>query len=218
MSYTRIYLARHGQVEGHECQRYNGQGNVPLTALGRAQSERICRHLDTLPIGAVYSSDLDRSSHCARLVAERHGLNVFCEAALREIHIGDWEGRTWDELQEGCPDAWQERLDDLANYQVPGGESLQQAADRVRPVIRQILQRHVGETVVVVAHGGINRIVLLDAIGADLKRAFNIEQDYGCLNIIDYLDRGHAVVKLLNGMAHQNENRHDREKIARLAL
>jgi alpha-ribazole phosphatase/probable phosphoglycerate mutase len=55
-----------------------------------------------------------------------------------------------------------------------------------------------------VAHGGVNRIILLDAIGAALEQAFSIEQDYGCLNIIDYLDDGLSVVRLLNGTAHQN--------------
>ena len=201
MQRTRIYLVRHGQVEGHKEKRYNGQANVPLTQLGREESDRVCDSLNDIHLNAVYSSDLDRSRYCAELVAAAHNLSVNTCESLRELHIGDWEGRTWAELQEAYPDDWQLRLQDLVNFQVPGGESLQDAADRIRPTIRGIITRHLGGDVVLVAHGGVNRIVLLDAIGAPLEQAFSIEQDYGCLNIIDYLIDGNAVVKLLNGTA-----------------
>lgn len=202
MQCTRIYLVRHGQVVGHQEKRYNGQVNVPLTELGRMQSVRIRDCLDKFKLEAVYSSDLDRSRHCAELVAAAHALTVVAHEALRELHIGDWEGRTWAELQEVYPDDWQARLQDLVNFQVPGGESLQDAADRIRPVIRKILANHLGGSVALIAHGGVNRVILLDAIGAPLEQAFSIEQDFGCLNVIDYFANGNSVVKLLNGTAH----------------
>jgi alpha-ribazole phosphatase/probable phosphoglycerate mutase len=204
MQRTRIYLVRHGQVEGYQEKRYNGQSNVLLTEIGKEQSERICARLSGLALQAVYSSDLCRSRYCARLIADGHDLDVVAEEALREINFGDWEGRPWVELQETYPQDWQRRLQDLTNYQVPGGESLQDTADRIRPVIRRIIENHPGGDVALVAHGGINRIILLDAIGAALEQAFSIEQDYGCLNIIDYQDDGRSVVRLLNGTAHQD--------------
>jgi len=204
MQRTRIYLVRHGQVEGHEEKRYNGQVNVSLTQLGIEQSERVCECLAGIPLDAVYSSDLVRSSYCAELIAAMHDLRVSTHESLRELHIGDWEGRTWAELQEKYPEDWQARLQDLVNFQVPGGESLQDAADRIRPTIQKIIEHHVSGDVVLVAHGGANRIILLDAIGAPLEQAFSIEQDYGCLNIIDYFADGHSVVKLLNSTAHQD--------------
>lgn len=203
MQRTRIYLLRHGQVEGHEERRYNGQVNVPLTPLGLEQSARLCAALNDVALTAIYSSDLDRSGYCADLIASAHDLVTIRKPSLREVHIGDWEGRTWSELQEACPDDWRARLHDLVNFRVPGGESLQDAADRIRPEIGSILAEHAGGNVALVAHGGVNRIILLDALGAPLEKAFSIEQDYGCLNIIDYFADGNAVVKLLNGTAHQ---------------
>jgi alpha-ribazole phosphatase/probable phosphoglycerate mutase len=174
MQRTRIYLVRHGQVEGYKEKRYNGQVNVPLTSLGKEQSVRVCDCLAGASLDAVYCSDLDRSRYCAELVATAHDLEVCTEASLRELHIGDWEGRTWAELQEAYPEDWQERLRDLVNFQVPGGESLQDAANRIRPTIQEILANHSGGDVALVAHGGVNRIVLLDAIGAPLGQALSI--------------------------------------------
>ena len=204
MQPTRLFLVRHGQVEGHEEKRYNGQVNVPLTPLGREQSARVRVYMTGISVDAVYSSDLDRSFHCAELIAQAHNLEIVTDAALRELHVGDWEGRTWAELHEAYPDDWQARLKDLVNFQVPGGESLQDAANRIRPTLTKIIKEHVGGNVVLVAHGGVNRIILLDAIGAPLQQAFSIEQDFGCLNIIDYFEGGNSVVKLLNGVSHQD--------------
>jgi alpha-ribazole phosphatase len=204
MERTRLYLIRHGQVEGYEEKRYNGQENVPLTQLGEVQSELVCAYLLNASLDAVYSSDLDRSHYCAKLIAASHQLKVTTEASLRELHLGDWQGRTWAELQEAYPEDWQARLQNLVNFQVPGGESLQDAADRIRPTIMGILDKHRGGDIAVVAHGGVNRIILLDAIGASLEQAFSIEQDYGCLNIIDYFAAGNAVIRLLNETAHQD--------------
>lgn len=204
MERTRLYLIRHGQVEGYEEKRYNGQENVPLTALGKLQSEHVCACLLDTSLDAVYSSDLDRSHYCAELIAASHQLKVTTAASLRELHLGDWQGRTWAELQESYPEDWQARLQNLVNFQVPGGESLQDAANRIRPTIRRILDKHRGKDIALVAHGGVNRIILLDAIGASLEQAFSIEQDYGCLNIIDYFATGNAVIRLLNETAHQD--------------
>jgi alpha-ribazole phosphatase/probable phosphoglycerate mutase len=199
MQSTRVYLVRHGQVEGHEQTRYNGQTNVALTALGKRQSAYLGRRLRAEPIRAVYSSDLDRTMYAAELIATQHGLDVQADAVLRELDAGLWEGKTWTELRTRYPEDWFARLRDLVHYSAPGGESFQDVADRVRPFVQTLIERHVGESIVLVAHGGVNRVILLDAIGAPLDRAFAIEQDYCCLNIIDYAVDGSRLVRLLNG-------------------
>jgi len=198
MTATRIYLVRHGQVEGHEEKRYNGQADVALTPQGQGQYGLLQMRLQKKNISAVYSSDLKRCVEGAQLLAASHGLVPELREELRELHIGDWEGMTWQELQQQYPEQWQARLDDIVYYQVPGGESLAQLAARVNPAIARIVAEHPGEEVAVVAHGGVNRVILLEAIGAPLERLFHIEQDYGCLNAIDYYPDGRAIVTMLN--------------------
>jgi alpha-ribazole phosphatase len=172
---------------------------VLLTELGLVQYETLRSRLANKPLRAVYTSDLSRCRNGARLLAEPHGLMPIATAKLRELHIGEWEGMTWKELQERFPKQWQARLGDIVNYRVPGGENLVDVAARLRPVMRRILTEHAGQEVLVVGHGGVNRVILLDAIGAPLDRLFHIEQNFGCLNIIDYYSDGIGMVKLLNG-------------------
>ena len=196
---TRIYLIRHGEVEGAETPRYNGHADVPLSERGIGQYHQLKERLAAMRISACYTSDLSRCAVGAEIIGARLGLTPIRERSLRELDIGLWEGKSWAELMEEYPQEWRARLADMANYRAPLGESLTDLSDRVMPVIKGIASRHTGEEVLVVAHGGTNRVILLNAIGAPLSALFNIEQDYCCINIIDYYTDGLSVVKLLNG-------------------
>jgi alpha-ribazole phosphatase len=196
---TRIYLIRHGQVAGHDQPRYNGQADVGLTDVGLEQYHVLKERLAGNPLSACYTSDLSRCAIGAKIICGRFGIEPVRRPELRELNIGVWEGLTWQEIAQRWPMEWQARLSDLVNYRVPQGENLLDVEARVMPVIAEIVERHKGQEILVVGHGGVNRIVLLNAIGAPLAGMFNIEQNYGCLNIIDYYADGRATVKLLNG-------------------
>jgi alpha-ribazole phosphatase len=197
--HTRIYLIRHGQVTGFDQPRYNGQTDVALTDCGVEQYHQLKGRLADRKISACYTSDLTRCTIGAEIICTELDIKPTVHRELRELNIGVWEGLAWQEIQSQWPDDWKARLADLVNYRVPGGENLLDVEARVMPVINDIVKRHQGEEVLVVAHGGVNRIILLNAIGAPLAGMFNIEQNYGCLNIIDYYADDRATVKLLNG-------------------
>jgi alpha-ribazole phosphatase len=80
-----------------------------------------------------------------------------------------------------------------------GGENLLDLRERAHSAIAEIVARHPGQEVIVVGHGGINRIILLDALGAPLEGIFSLSQFYGCLNILDYRADGRVTVQLING-------------------
>jgi alpha-ribazole phosphatase len=196
---TRIYLIRHGEVEGAGTARYNGHADVSLTERGKVQYRQLRERFEDAAITACYTSDLLRCAWGADLLGVQLGVEPVMDRNLRELDIGIWEGMTWAELMEKYPEEWQARLADIVNYRVPGGESLLDLQERLMPVIKGIVARHREEDVLVVAHGGANRVILLNAIGAPLSALFNIEQSYCCLNIIDYYEDGKTVVNLLNG-------------------
>lgn len=196
---TRLYLIRHGEVEGAGVRRYNGHTDVALSPRGMEQYHALKGRFGGARISACYTSDLTRCRIGARILGEHLGVEPTLERNLREMSVGIWEGKTWEELKAQYPEEWEARLADIVNYRVPQGENLIDVHLRVMPVIEGIVARHRGEEVLVVAHGGTNRVILLNAIGAPLDFLFNIEQTYCCLNIIDYYADGKTVVKLLNG-------------------
>jgi alpha-ribazole phosphatase len=196
---TRIYLIRHGQVVGHDKPSYNGHADVALTGLGVSQYHQLKERLADAGLTACYSSDLSRCAAGAAIICAPLGIKPVLKPELRELNIGIWEGLTWEEIISRYPQEWQARLDDIVNYRVPEGENLLDLAGRAIPAFRSIISAHPGENVLVVGHGGMNRVPLLDAIGAPLAMLFNIEQKYACLNIIDCYEDGKTVVSLLNG-------------------
>lgn len=196
---TRIFLIRHGEIEGSGESRYNGQSEVPLTLRGIEQYRELAQRLKGKPVAACYSSDLSRCLDGAGILCAGRDIRPIPRAELRELSFGEWEGLTWSQLEERFPDQWRARMNDFVGYRAPGGESLNDLKERVLAMLREMLERHRGDQLLVVAHGGVNRVVLLDALGAPPSSMFRIEQDFGCLNIIDYHPDGNPVVRLLNG-------------------
>lgn len=195
---TRLYLVRHGQVMNFETETYNGHRDVDITAHGVRQMEAVADRLKDEDLAGVYCSDLVRARKGADIIAAPHGLVPEPRPALRELDINLWEGLNADQVEERFPgafDAWREQG---ADYRIPGGERIRDLVERVLPALREILISHRGGRVVLVVHGGVNRVILADAMGVDFNHLYSIEQDYGCLNIVDYFS-DYAVVKLVNG-------------------
>ena len=204
MHATRIYLIRHGQVVNHHEYRYNGHFDVDITPVGVEQMNRISDFLAHQPIKAVYSSDLQRAVKGARIIGKRLSINPVMVHDLRELNLGRWEGLTREEAVAKYPEEAGFSFKELATSKVKEGESLIDLRARVIPALEGILERHARQSVCIVAHGGVNRVILSEAMKLSLDNFFSIEQDYGCLNIIDYLEDGMKVVKLLNGGPNQD--------------
>lgn len=201
---TRLYLIRHGQVVNHHEFRYNGHFDVDITVIGILQMENIAAFLAAKSIAAVYSSDLQRAAKGAEIIGGTLGLRPIKIHAFRELHLGRWEGLTREEGAARFPEEADFRFRDLARARVKDGENLHDLKNRVMPALKDTLMKHTGEHIALIAHGGVNRVVLCDAIGLPMENFFRIEQDYGCLNVIDYFDDGVKVVKLLNGGPNQD--------------
>jgi alpha-ribazole phosphatase/probable phosphoglycerate mutase len=196
---NRLYLARHGQVQGFERSPIYGRTDVEITDVGRTQMEALSERLRHVRIDAVYASDLQRAFLGAQIVGRHHNIPIVKVPGLREMDFGAWEGLTVAEVQERFPDELQEREKDLLGYRMPGGgESLEAFSRRVLSSLRDIYDERKGEDILLVAHGMVNRVILCEAMGLDLSMLFRLHQDYGCLNIIDtFSDTG--LVRLVNG-------------------
>ena len=196
---NRVYLIRHGQINGYESFPVYGHTDVDLTETGILQMQQVSERLRFADLKAIYSSDLKRSKKGARMISRYHDIPVHFLPELREMNFGDWEGLTLSDIQGHFPGELEKRKADLVNYRIPGdGESIGNFSKRVINCYEGILEGQGGKDIVIVAHGGVNRVILCKALGLDLIHLFNLHQDYGCLNIIDYFSDS-VLIRLING-------------------
>jgi alpha-ribazole phosphatase len=186
MPSTWVYLVRHGEVEHAAEGRFFGHTDVELSATGRLQVEALARQLAPEKLDAVYASDLRRARDSAAPLARTRGLTPIVVPALREAAMGQWEGLTFREIRERDPEAMAAWFANLETFPFPGGESLQHLRARVLPALGEILARHAGARVAVVAHGGTNRVILAEALGLPLGHLMRLAQDYAGWSVIEY--------------------------------
>lgn len=134
-------------MQGHE--------DIPLNERGRAQAEALGARLAGETIHALYSSDLKRALETAQRISASTGHPVVHDARLRERHLGVLQGVLRSTAHETTGEVYARYRASDPDYVIPGGESTRQFAARVLACIGDLVHRHPGETVLVVAHGGV---------------------------------------------------------------
>jgi probable phosphoglycerate mutase len=175
-----IFLLRHGQIQGHEEKRFIGAIDVPLDDTGLSQAGYWQTAFSGFPLDTVYSSRLQRCEKTARCIAGN--LPVIHTPALNEIHMGEWDGRTFAEIKACRPEEFIKRGEDLCSYRPLGGESFQDLSDRVLPFFNPLVQKK--EKTLVVTHAGVIRVILCHVLKLPLKDLFQIKSAYGELFIL----------------------------------
>jgi probable phosphoglycerate mutase len=150
-----LVLARHGETDDNARRIFQGQAGRGLNRLGRAQAARLAERLRASPPSAIVASDLERAAETASIVSRACGVPVELERGLREVDLGTWSGRGYDEVKDLYPEewaAWESGLD----VRRGGGETYAELAERVERTIAVIAERHGGGKgrVLVVSHGG----------------------------------------------------------------
>lgn len=148
-------------------------------------------------LSAVYCSDLGRAVKSAEIIAGTQGLKVISVQGLRERGFGIWEGMTFTEIKRRYPIEFDLWAADPLKHSPVGGETTVAVRDRLVLEIEGILRAHAGGNIAVVAHGGVNRVILCHILGIPLENIFRIEQDHGAVNVIEFWKR-YPVAKLIN--------------------
>src|SRR5262245_17169148 len=177
---VRILLVRHGETGFNVEGRWQGQADSPLTERGVAQARQLAVALRDEPIRAVYSSDLGRAMATAAEVAAVHGLTVNPDRRLREIDVGEWTGLSRPQIETGFGDMLHRWAYHPATLRLPGGETLDEAHARAHEFFAECMPRHVGETIVVIAHGAIGQAILITAMGRSVADLWLRERVDNC--------------------------------------
>ena len=159
MKPTTFYFVRHGESEGNAARVFTGQTDSPLTARGLQQAAAVADELAKVKFDRIVSSDLSRTRDTAQVIAKRHRIPVETLPELREINVGDRTGTPFDEAR-GLPN-WSD--DGFVSW--PGGETLDQVLARTLGAIERLTRESPGKTILIVGHGGVNRIVLSHFLG-----------------------------------------------------
>ena len=196
----RLFLLRHGHLENSDHGAINGQADVSLSPRGRFQMERRAKDLAGIPATLLLSSSLSRTRQSLEPIARsRPSLLPRALERFRERSFGSWEGKTRPEIAREDPSGYHRWQNLDLSFAPSGGESLLNFRDRINRAMEDlILEEGYGHNAILVAHSGVNRILLLEALGADLSRYFRLTQAYGALNVIDYTEGGEPAVVLMN--------------------
>lgn len=159
MKKTTIYLVRHGQSIGNLKRLYLGHTDLDLSELGHRQAKMTADHLAYVNFSRIYSSDLKRAYNTAIPHAKMRGMDIIPSENLRELYLGDWEGRDVDELirdeSELFIEGWQKKF---GTFSIPNGEVVWQGGLRFASEVEKIAKAHVGETVLITAHAAVIRV------------------------------------------------------------
>ena len=166
---TRIIAIRHGETAWNVDTRIQGQLDIPLSANGRWQAERLASALKNEAVDAIYASDLARAWETAQYIGRAQGVDVMKEEGLRERSFGDFEGKTFAEIKILLPEQsmrWRTRDPEF----VPaGGESLMGLRHRVVTAAERLAARHPGELIALVGHGGVMDVLYRAATRLDIQ-------------------------------------------------
>ena len=191
-----LYLVRHGAIIQVSGKAYIGQIDVPLSEEGVEQAWALREWLEPIRFSHLYSSDLSRAQRTCRIIAGSGGPAITTLPALREINLGQWEGVPFRDIEQRFPEEYAARGRDMVNWHPPEGESFHDCGVRVMKILDEILAGAQGNTLLV-AHAGVNRVILCHVLGIPLANLHALGQDYGCVNIIDF-SAARTRVKLLN--------------------
>ncbi len=201
---TRIILVRHGETEWNRVERFRGRAAVPLTAAGLAQADatgrRIAADVILIP-AAVYSSPLSRAVVTAEAIAGHFALAVQVHPGLADIDYGQWQGLTPDEARARWPemiDAWRSTPH---TARIPGGETLDGLRARAMAAVNELAARHAGQSIVLVGHTVVNRIILLGVLGLGNERFWRLRQDTCAVNVFE-AEGGDFTLVAMNDTCH----------------
>ncbi|HZC05998.1 MAG TPA: histidine phosphatase family protein [Ktedonobacterales bacterium] len=198
----RLVVARHGATQHNLDARFTGQFDAPLSTLGELQADVLAQRLASQRFDAIISSDLRRARDTAERIASGAGLPVTLDPALREISIGEWEGRSVSDVRREHGELLDRiETDPLGETAYPQGESWAQFSARVVGALMRWRARYPSGTLLWVAHGGVISALFLNALGLSMERRRQIARGNTCLFEFDYRPT-HVVLVRANDTCH----------------
>ncbi len=180
---TTVIVVRHGETEWNKQGIQQGHLNSDLTELGIAQAQAAGEVLKAFPIDRMYASDLGRAVQTAQIISEAIGMPFQTDKRLRERMLGVVEGKSKQDLSEKYPLESARLTQYDPDYRVPGGESIRERYARHISCLEKLAVVHRGQTLLVVAHGGVLSSCIHKALKIPLDRPRSFSMHNGSINV-----------------------------------
>lgn len=194
---TRLFLLRHGEVESRYQRVFGGRIDMELSPQGHVQATALAEYLKETKFDAIYSSPMKRAQQTLAPLLANYKMEATTLPDLHEVHFGDWTGLNWQEVHDKYQVSAFQWLDMLEQAAVPNGECSRTFRSRIEPCLKEILENHSGQSVAVVCHGGVIRMILSILLDLPLPKLAHFEIEYASLTEIHLLAHK-TEVQLLN--------------------
>lgn len=191
---TRIIAIRHGETAWNVDTRIQGHLDIPLNETGRMQAHRLALALAGEPITAIYASDLWRAYDTALYVSRAVDVGVTTEEGLRERSFGEFQGKTFAEIEAVLPEQAQRWRKRDPAFAPPGGESLLALRERVVGTAERLAAKHPGELIALVGHGGVMDVLYRAATRLDLQAPRTWDLSNAAINRLLWSPEGFSLV------------------------
>jgi broad specificity phosphatase PhoE len=206
----KIILVRHGQTENNKAGLAQGHNDSDLTEEGLIQLEKIKEFLKNYKIDVVFSSSLGRALKTAKKICENRNVEYIIDDNLKEINWGELSKLSVEELLKKWSEYYKsEKVKGIPreNIRPKNGENSFDHIKRVKKVLDKIIKDYNNKTVVLVAHGGTNKVIIGLLRKVDPEEFYNIEQNNACINLLELSEKGNLLKSELNITKHLKEEK-----------
>ena len=198
---AKLYLVRHAETAWNAEGRIQGYTDTPLSETGRRQAETLRERLARVQFHRALTSDLTRSADTARAILEGRSVPLALTPELREMSYGEWETRSWRDIQASFPEQMARIYQRDPDFAPPKGESMRDLMQRTARFLAAQDFTRPDENVLLVAHGGTLRGVIFNLLGLPVSHFWRIRLANASMSIIETVDGG-ALLSLLNDVGH----------------
>ncbi|HOM01768.1 MAG TPA: histidine phosphatase family protein [Acetivibrio sp.] len=198
---TVLYLVRHGQTDWNKENRCQGRIDTELNSEGILQANSVAQRLALEDIDIIYTSALKRAYTTAEIINQNLSKELVRDKSLNEIDFGEWEGLTFEEMRK-LPDYDYDKwrlTPHLATF--PGEKSLKNVQDRAMKFVNEIIEKHNGNNILIVSHGGVIKLVILGMLGISLEAYNKFFIANASLSIV-VVEKERTYLRTLNDTCH----------------
>ncbi|MDM5154584.1 phosphoserine phosphatase 1 [Bacillus sp. DX1.1] len=202
---TTLYVTRHGETEWNVAKRMQGRKNSNLTEQGMLQAKQLGNRIKDMPLHAIYSSPSERTLHTARLIKGERNIPILADEHFYEIHMGTWEGQTLEELEKQYPDEVNLFWNEPHRFVSTSGENFAAVNKRVIEGVNLILERHKGESILIVSHAAAAKLLVGHFAGVPVEKVWADPFMYSASLSVIEIEDDKGIVKLFADTKHFQE-------------